>query len=271
MLVLDILDEEELTRRADGDYVGDVAETAWRAWQAARPAAGAPVQPSVQQIVDLAHAHGKQDMRVVLGKDDFIFKPRQLVEFSRALAAAPVQPQTEYPYDALFRAIGDAAKIQGGALSISVKQFVETLASNGYAISAPVQSQPPFAHFVQPSGFGPFIECESSQVGCFPAYRAAPLQVSGATSDEPIGEVITDKSYGQLIKWYGNAPAVGAKLYAAPVIRQSLLRPAISVANPMPPGCYCPPNECQAPKIMGRQTPCRRKFAAPTPTTGEPK
>ncbi len=37
---------------------------------------------------------------------------------------------------------------------------------------------------------------------------------------------------------------------------KSLLRPA----NEIPKGCYCPPDTCQAPVIMGRQTPCRRKI-----------
>lgn len=57
--------------------------------------------------------------------------------------------------------------------------------------------------------------------------------------------------------WQDNiVPALDAK-------RKSLLRPAISTADQLPPGCYCPPDKCQAPAIMGRQTPCRRKFAAP--------
>jgi hypothetical protein len=43
----------------------------------------------------------------------------------------------------------------------------------------------------------------------------------------------------------------------APSVGRSLLRPAISVANPLPPGCYCEPGKCAAPRIMGRQTPCR--------------
>lgn len=38
---------------------------------------------------------------------------------------------------------------------------------------------------------------------------------------------------------------------------KSLLRPAISADNPLSPGCYCEPGKCAAPKIMGRQTPCR--------------
>jgi hypothetical protein len=40
-------------------------------------------------------------------------------------------------------------------------------------------------------------------------------------------------------------------------VGQSLLRPAISAANPLPPGCHCKPGQCMAPRIMGRQTPCR--------------
>jgi len=51
------------------------------------------------------------------------------------------------------------------------------------ALAAPAQPAPvadavpveakPFAYFVQPSSFGPFIECESSRVGAFAAYRTA--------------------------------------------------------------------------------------------------
>ena len=41
------------------------------------------------------------------------------------------------------------------------------------------------------------------------------------------------------------------------VMGKSLLRPAISAENPLPPGCYCEPGKCSAPKIMGRQTACR--------------
>ena len=40
--------------------------------------------------------------------------------------------------------------------------------------TAPAESPKPFAYFVQPSGFGPFIECKPLQVGCFPAYRDHP-------------------------------------------------------------------------------------------------
>ena len=42
----------------------------------------------------------------------------------------------------------------------------------------------PFAHFVQPSGFGPFIECHPNQVGSFPAYRAAPAAQGDAIEGE---------------------------------------------------------------------------------------
>lgn len=42
----------------------------------------------------------------------------------------------------------------------------------------------PFAYFVQPSSFGPFIECEPSQVGAFAAYRhpAPSLQAVGVAA-----------------------------------------------------------------------------------------
>jgi hypothetical protein len=39
------------------------------------------------------------------------------------------------------------------------------------ADAAPVEEKP-FAYFVQPSVFGPFIDCESDQLGAFPAFRA---------------------------------------------------------------------------------------------------
>jgi hypothetical protein len=44
---------------------------------------------------------------------------------------------------------------------------------------------------------------------------------------------------------------------ATSAVGQSLLRPAISAANPLPPGCHCKPGQCMAPRIMGRQMPCR--------------
>lgn len=40
-------------------------------------------------------------------------------------------------------------------------------------------------------------------------------------------------------------------------VGKSLLRPPISAANPLPPGCNCEPGRCAAPVISGRQTPCR--------------
>jgi hypothetical protein len=42
----------------------------------------------------------------------------------------------------------------------------------------------------------------------------------------------------------------------------SLLR---SVNEPLPPGCYCKPGQCMAPKIMGRQMPCRDPQKAALP------
>jgi len=47
----------------------------------------------------------------------------------------------------------------------------------------------PFAYFVQPSSFGPFIECEHSQVGSFAAYRA-PVAAQQAVATQiatPVG------------------------------------------------------------------------------------
>lgn len=64
--------------------------------------------------------------------------------------------------------------------------------------------------------------------------------------------------------WLARAP-LDASTRAATVsvdvakatVGKSLLRPAISATNPLPPGCYCKPGRCAAPVIMGRQTPCR--------------
>lgn len=52
----------------------------------------------------------------------------------------------------------------------------------------------------------------------------------------------------------------------------SLLREPISATNPLPPGCYCPPGQCQALRIMGRQPLCRDqgKAAAIAAMTKEP-
>jgi hypothetical protein len=52
--------------------------------------------------------------------------------------------------------------------------------------------------------------------------------------------------------------------------RRSLLRAPISATNPLPPGCYCPPDQCQAPRIMGTQTPCRRVLATPATEQAAP-
>lgn len=32
--------------------------------------------------------------------------------------------------------------------------------------------------------------------------------------------------------------------------------------EPLPVGCYCAPGRCMAPKVMGRQTPCRDPLKA---------
>lgn len=40
-----------------------------------------------------------------------------------------------------------------------------------------------FAYFVQPGGFGPFIECSPQQPGSFIAYRAIPSQCAAGRRD----------------------------------------------------------------------------------------
>jgi hypothetical protein len=67
-------------------------------------------------------------------------------------ARAAIQPAGDYPYDALFQAIGDSldstVKIAGTGFSISVKAFVESIRSKGFDIVAaapvctPVQAAP---------------------------------------------------------------------------------------------------------------------------------
>lgn len=67
----------------------------------------------------------------------WMFKGYRAALAERAQAAQPSgAEQALHPYDALFRAIGDATKIEGRALAISVKQFVETLSSKGYKVIA---------------------------------------------------------------------------------------------------------------------------------------
>jgi hypothetical protein len=111
-------------------------------------------------------------------------------------ASAPVQPvQGETEYGAIFRAIGDAAKIQGSALAISVKQFKQTLASKGYAIAAPLRvsaSAPVQGGLTEPQrqevgrtllglrdGWATRKDADAA-LAIMAA--AAPLQVSGATA-----------------------------------------------------------------------------------------
>lgn len=65
---------------------------------------------------------------------------------------------------------------------------------------------------------------------------------------EHINDAINDFHVEGAEKW---------KVRSATLDAQSLLRPAISAANPLPPGCHCKPGQCMAPRIMGRQTPCR--------------
>ena len=53
------------------------------------------------------------------------------------------------------------------------------------------------------------------------------------------------------------------RLSAQPAAPQSLLRKPVrniaEISAAIPGGCYCPPGECGAPIIMGRQTPCLRR------------
>lgn len=70
------------------------------------------------------------------------------------------------------------------------------------AHAAPAQQESgpkPFAYFVQPSGFGPFIECDASQVGAFAAYRCAPAPA--ALTDEQIMVLKKCLYGGELFGW----------------------------------------------------------------------
>lgn len=68
----------------------------------------------------------------------------QLVEIARhAQPRVSEQADAHYPYDALFRAIADATSVAGNAVAVSVKQFVETLNSKGYAITQQAAPEAP--------------------------------------------------------------------------------------------------------------------------------
>lgn len=77
------------------------------------------------------------------------------------------------------------------------------------------------------------------------------------------------------MKLYAAAPAV-PQVAAQQPAAQSLLRKPVKhiseISAQIPGGCYCPPGTCQAPVIMGRQTPClRRQDAAPPAPQPETK
>jgi hypothetical protein len=76
----------------------------------------------------------------------------------------PVDPAMPYYVDQAWL---DAAPVENGP-------------GAQIATSAALERKP-FAHFVQPSSFGPFLECESSQVGAFPAFRQS---TSAADSED---------------------------------------------------------------------------------------
>lgn len=66
------------------------------------------------------------------------------------------------------------------------------------------------------------------------------------------------------------APAAQAQPVAG--IGESLLRLAIGPSGTLAPGCYCKPGRCMAPRIMGRQSPCRdpaKRDAAPAQQDGQ--
>lgn len=87
-------------------------------------------------------AHGKDLAPVPSSGSLFELKPPNPF-------AVPSQPEaSDYPYDALFQAIGDSldstVKIAGASFSISVKAFVESIRAQGFdivAASAPAQPQ----------------------------------------------------------------------------------------------------------------------------------
>ena len=120
-----------------------------------------------------------------------------------AIAAAPVQAQEpvsdteqsrEYLVQFMEQHFTDKTyhryiRGQRGGVNLA-GDFAWQMARALRIISAPVQpvavpDGKPFAHFVQPSGFGPFIECHPSQVGSFPAYRAVPAAQGDAVEPHP--------------------------------------------------------------------------------------
>lgn len=105
---------------------------------------------------------------------DAIIEQRRRDEFaSAALAALIAMPHK----DDVKRGAKGVPILSGYAYEYADAMLA---AAPTAAVSA-AQKLKPFAYFVQPSGFGPFIECESSQAGAFPAFRAA---VSAAPSGE---------------------------------------------------------------------------------------
>lgn len=120
------------------------------------------------------------------------------VEFD-GIKTAPVQAQEPFMFGIMGpdgKAHIDENCVAGDkdstALNIEVNCLNDS-PDSGYSIvplfRAPVQpvavpDGKPFAHFVQPSGFGPFIECHPNQVGSFPAYRSSPAAQGDAKDTE---------------------------------------------------------------------------------------
>lgn len=135
-------DDDMLKRPYDGRYVWGRTGDMWATWKAAR-AAIAPTQP---------------------------------VAASEAASVGLQSPDTPIGYishDALIELQDPNAPDNPLTLrhSKSVHRRAEVPVYLTVPPPAPVAA--PFAHFIQPGGFGPFIECEASQIGAFPAYRAA--------------------------------------------------------------------------------------------------
>lgn len=144
---------------------------------------------------------------------------------AEADAAAPVaaevaQGGTLLAVEGLARYAPDRSGLNMEQCSDGMYVLLSDVQDAAYAAQPPADAAPvdakPFAYFVQPSSFGPFIECESSQVGAFPAYRAAQRAASQDSERdappprEPTKAMLTaarDWSVAKMGRGVGNGPA----------------------------------------------------------------
>lgn len=84
------------------------------------------------------------------------------------------------------------------------------------AATAPQTVEKPFAHFVQPSGFGPFVECEPKQAGSFPAYRSAQAVAPAQVEQELVYSYCMKLADGSYDNWRDCSPEHAAHVASWP-------------------------------------------------------